>query len=645
MSTTGTDTYTATIPGAAAGHLIRYRVEATNTNGTNRSPRADDTINYRGMVVPSGISSPIPVLEWFISDADYNAMVSNPTADITRSAVLAYGGVVIDNVEANIKGHASQNDPKVSWKFHTPQNYDLAMPGILTEPVDEFDMQADWSDKSHGRSILSWEAYQRAGVVNHQMFPIRTQRNGAFQGLYNFNEVFDGTWRKREGYDDKEVYAAETSAFSASRPANVRFTKENPDDTNYASLSAFLNGVNLTGNAQRDFLLANADLPQDDQLRSRHRDRRPRGLVVEELRSRAEPDDRSLEDHPVGPRPHPRQRVLRRQQHVRDAGRAGRHHQRADAGPARRPPVARHVLPPGADPGQRHPRHRAHGGALRREASGRTVDRGAGLRGLAVPERHDVQRRSATRLFNEIQARRNVFNSDARVPGNQPAAPDMVIDEIQHSPTAGDTAEFVELYNPNSQAIDLSGWSLTGGAIPSFVIQPGTVILPHATMTFASNDPAFRAAYGSTVFVGDRYTGNLPATGTLTLTRPDDHRRRHRHLRRRRLAHLHDRAVPRAGQPGRRQQRPRQLGPVHRLRHPRHRPPAPDPSSPHPAAPTIGTATARERLGHRPVDRTDQQRRLRRHRLHDPGPRQHRAHRSEHYAPQEPPRPAWSSPA
>ena len=40
-------------------------------------------------------------------------------------------------------------------------------------------------------------------------------------------------------------------------------------------------------------------------------------------------------------------------------------------------------------------------------------------------------------------------------------------------------------------------------------------------MTFASNDPGFRAAYSPTVFVGDRYTGDLAASEALTLTRPD----------------------------------------------------------------------------------------------------------------------------
>jgi lamin tail-like protein/fibronectin type III domain protein len=122
-------------------------------------------------------------------------------------------------------------------------------------------------------------------------------------------------------------------------------------------------------------------------------------------------------------------------------------------------------------------------------------------------------------LFKAIAARRTVFNSDARVPGNQPASPDIVIDEIQHSPTGGDTAEFVELYNPGTTAIDLSGWTIAGGI--DLTVQPGTVILPRSTMTFASDDPGFRAAYSPTVFLGDRYDQNLPATATLTLTRPD----------------------------------------------------------------------------------------------------------------------------
>ncbi len=49
---------------------------------------------------------------------------------------------------------------------------------------------------------------------------------------------------------------------TAVRPVNVRFTKKAPDETDYSALAAFLNGVALTGNARRDFLAANADIPK-----------------------------------------------------------------------------------------------------------------------------------------------------------------------------------------------------------------------------------------------------------------------------------------------------------------------------------------------------------------------------------------------
>ncbi|MDB5876496.1 MAG: CotH protein, partial [Ramlibacter sp.] len=82
LTSNGDGTYSATIPGATAGHLIRYRLEATNTNATTRSPRTDDTIVYRGVVVRDDVTSAIPVFRWFIADADYNAITQNPTADI-----------------------------------------------------------------------------------------------------------------------------------------------------------------------------------------------------------------------------------------------------------------------------------------------------------------------------------------------------------------------------------------------------------------------------------------------------------------------------------------------------------------------------------------------------------------------------------
>ena len=55
--------------------------------------------------------------------------------------------------------------------------------------------------------------------------------------------------------------------------------------------------------------------------------------------------------------------------------------------------------------------------------------------GHTVPGRTYANQRTA--LFSAIASRRTVFANDARLPGQQSAAPNIVINEIQHSPTAG----------------------------------------------------------------------------------------------------------------------------------------------------------------------------------------------------------------
>ena len=519
MTATATpDIYTATIPGAAAGHLIRYRIEATNNNGTTRSPRIDDTILYRGLVVPSGITSPVPQWEWFIAPADYTTMVNNPTQEIIRYGAIAYAGRVYDNVEMEIKGHASQNDPKVSWKFKTPSGYDFDMPGLLVEPVDELDMQADWSDRSHGRAILSWDAYERAGFEDHTMFTVRTQRNGAFQGIYNLQETYDGTWREREGYDDNQFFEAETSAFST-RPVNVQFSKKAPDETDFAPIAAFVNGVRLTGNAQRNYLLGNADIPQMINYAAvtaiiEHHDSSSKNFYLSQdpVTGRWSIIPWDL-DHTLG---NGCCNVNSNFVTPAETGDNTSALMRAIlAQPEWRDMYFRRLRTLVDDllaPGRMEALYDARLGPAQTVA---TLDYSA----WPYPGNPVSYATFRQRLFNDIADRRTAFASDARVPGSQPASPDIVIDEIQHSPASGATAEFVELYNPNSQAIDLSGWTIAGGI--DLTVQPGTVILPRSTMTFASNDLGFRAAYSPTVFVGDRYTGDLAASEALTLTRSD----------------------------------------------------------------------------------------------------------------------------
>ena len=174
-----------------------------------RFPRIDDSEIYKGVVVASGITSAIPVLEWFIADADYNAdrrPTRQPTSTARRSSPTTARSSTTSQV--NIRGASTQTAPKLNWKFEMAKNHDLSLPGLV-EPVDEFAMQADFSRRL-ARPGAAGVGHLRDGRrhVNTQMFPVRTQRNAQFQGLYMYLDLFDGTWRDREGYSDDQFFKA-----------------------------------------------------------------------------------------------------------------------------------------------------------------------------------------------------------------------------------------------------------------------------------------------------------------------------------------------------------------------------------------------------------------------------------------------------
>lgn len=117
-------------------------------------------------------------------------------------------------------------------------------------------------------------------------------------------------------------------------------------------------------------------------------------------------------------------------------------------------------------------------------------------------------------FLNGLADRRNAINNNTGpgkpVPTSQAADASAVISEIQYNP-AGTGGEFIELSNPSSTAVDISGWTI--GAV-NLTIQPGTVIPSGGSIVFVSDDKAFRAAYPTgNRLVGGQYTGKLDNSG------------------------------------------------------------------------------------------------------------------------------------
>lgn len=107
-------------------------------------------------------------------------------------------------------------------------------------------------------------------------------------------------------------------------------------------------------------------------------------------------------------------------------------------------------------------------------------------------------------------------------PNSSPASPSVVINEIFYHPISDDSREeFVELHNPGSAAVDVSGWAFTDGI--TYTIPQGRSIPARGYLVIARDAAhllALNPGLSSATVVGD-FDGKLSNSGErLTLARP-----------------------------------------------------------------------------------------------------------------------------
>jgi hypothetical protein len=92
----------------------------------------------------------------------------------------------------------------------------------------------------------------------------------------------------------------------------------------------------------------------------------------------------------------------------------------------------------------------------------------------------------------------------------------VVINEIHYHPDVKtEPAEFIELYNPGTNSVDLSGWSFSSGI--EFAFPPGTTLPRDSYLVLAQNTNFFKSKFGATA--AGQYTGALNNTGDKLVLR------------------------------------------------------------------------------------------------------------------------------
>ena len=553
----GDDVYGAQIPGQLAGTLVRYRIAATGTVSNMDFPRADDTVLYTGTaVIDPGLTSTLPILQWFMDPADFAAALAHKLNDDTEPCVLYYDGTVYDGVQVRVRGQSARQWDKPPWKFFFPQGHNFSAPDLILQPVDTFNLQSSYSDKSYAREVLAWETFAASGAPANQAFPMRVEQNGSFFGLFNWLEAPDADFVRRVGLPETGArYKAGSDLQSLPTPADLvpLYEKKSRLSEDYSDLWTFtVNLTNLGGSQLRAYLLDNVDLPavinyvavqqilhNNDHTRKNYfvqRDTLGTGrwrmdawdldltfgrvfLSGFVLNDTILSDDDSLPGQPIQISPsHPLlgsldrrpfqngwnrliDRVIRIEPDIQDM-----YFRRL-----------RTLMDQFLVDGYYEQRIDDLHALIATEAA---LDQAA-WPGWGVAE---TLATANTRFKNEylVPRRAHLFgtHSVCDIPDRQTAAPTILINEIMYHPPgglAGENDEFVELYNPSLlEGIDISGWRLDGVAL---TFAPGTVIPPNGYVLAVRNDTQFRNVYGGGRMVFAQYPGNLSDTGEALVLR------------------------------------------------------------------------------------------------------------------------------
>ncbi len=252
----------AFIPAAAAGpgELLRYYIFATDSQANpSRSPSFLEPKNspqYEGTVVINpGLTNPLPVMQLFVLD-----QVAATNYAGTRGTIF-WDGELFDNIEVSAHGQTTWFVfPKRSMNFNLNSGYKLR-PHPGWSRVKAFDLLTTAADKAYLRMSLGFETFRNAGVPTHDAFPVRLQQNNAFHSVMHFVEQANEDFLERNGLSPTgalyKIYLQLTDAYTGAK----KLTRKNePND----DLQALLNGLDLNQPAAefRAYMFDNMDIPE-----------------------------------------------------------------------------------------------------------------------------------------------------------------------------------------------------------------------------------------------------------------------------------------------------------------------------------------------------------------------------------------------
>ena len=254
----GDGIYSGSIPASASasGEMVRWSVFAldVNFNGVREPPYLDplgDPEFFGTVISDPSVVTPQRVFHWFVQNPNF----ANSTSGTQCS--LWFEGMFYDNIHVNARGNTSLGYPKKSYKldFNNGDRFFLEESG---RKVDEINLNTTWADKAFIRQPLSYDLYAACGAAGSLCYLARLQQNGDFFSVCAFTEEPDEDLLEHYGLDGDgalyKMYNMCTSGTSGVEKV-TRLHESNSD------LQQFVIGVQYGNSDRRKNVFDTVDIP------------------------------------------------------------------------------------------------------------------------------------------------------------------------------------------------------------------------------------------------------------------------------------------------------------------------------------------------------------------------------------------------
>jgi len=497
---------------------------------------------YFGTVVADpSINTKLPVFHYFVENTGAAGSRSG-----TRASVF-YDGEFYDNVFIRLRGGYTTHGRKFEFNEGHHFRFDPALPR-----VDEINLNETGGDPTYIRQVLGWETYVNAGQPGSLSFPMHVRRNGRYHAVRIFIEQPDRDLLRRNNLDpDGALYKMYDDLQNGRIDGEGVHRKKTRLDEDSSDLLALAGGIDTRNSNRNTFVFDNVNIPatinywassvimhENDHTHKNYYAYRDTWDPVNNPNGTNEwmflPWDKDLtfginngiggviadQDWPNDIRSpsHPFYGCSEHQKNDRqwncliDA--------LHDNEVIRRMYLRRLrtlmdelLQPPNTPVSQRKFEKRIDELRAQLDIELRSTGWYNDLNRIKT-DYLEVRRRH---LFQDHSIHNPGYDQNAGIPDEQPDDVIINFDSIEFNPVSGNQdEEYIELYNPNTFEVDISGWSLQGGV--EHLFQPGTVIARYSKLYVTPNAVAFRnrsqSPRGSQqLLVQGNYKGHLSSWG------------------------------------------------------------------------------------------------------------------------------------